>query len=153
MADYIYVPIIDELITLVEHDSEYDNNVKAMLSTTLSHCFPIALGFALAPKHENGIFSHFILYRLRRHVPGDRRVIKHAFIQAKRRADTLDESLGQLLNALETANTENKRCWAILAIGTEISFYEYHQELPKNERLLPWCPPGQSINRFNIRHD
>lgn len=154
MADYMHIPAIDDFIAFVEHDSNDENSMKAMLSATLSHRFPITHGFALAPKQgENSFFSHFALYRIQYRFPGDRGLVDHASIQATRSGDTLDESLSQLLNALDIANSENNRCWAILAIGMEITFYEYHQELPKNKRLLAWCPPGQRTNSFNIRHD
>ncbi|OQD68837.1 hypothetical protein PENDEC_c030G01842 [Penicillium decumbens] len=154
MAKYISVPIINEFITFVENDSDYEDNVKAMLSGTLSYCFPAVMGYGLAPKqNRNNSYPVFIFYRLQHRFPGDWGVVDHALIEAKRSSDSLQESIDQLTNALEGSNTEHGRCWAILEIGVNISFYEYCHHFPVNRRLLPWCPPGQSTNSFRIRHD
>ncbi|KAJ5114137.1 hypothetical protein N7456_002671 [Penicillium angulare] len=95
----------------------------------------------------------FTIYRPQRRFPGDRGFTDHALVQAKRPDEKLSATRDQLVNALEGANTKHGRCWAIISIGIQLSFYEYHAHLPEKKRLVDWCPPGQSTNSFHLRQD
>ncbi|KXG53809.1 uncharacterized protein PGRI_008590 [Penicillium griseofulvum] len=154
LAKYVDIPIIDAFVTCVENNTNYENSIKAMLNGILAHYFPIDMGYAVAPKqNRDNKLSHFLVCRLRCRFSEDRGIVDHALIKAKGRLDTLEESVEQLTEALENSNTDNGQCWAILAIDAHLIFYEYFKDLPKNESLLPWCPPGQPTNSFHIRHD
>ncbi|KAJ5447984.1 hypothetical protein N7445_002805 [Penicillium cf. griseofulvum] len=154
LVKYIDVPIIDAFVTLVDYDTNYENSIKAMLNGILAHYFPTGMGYAVAPKQNlDNKSSHFLVCRLQRHFSEDRSIVDHALVKAKRRLDTLEESVEQLTEALENSNTEHGQCWAILAVDASLIFYEYFKDLPKNENLLPWCPPGRATNSLHIRHD
>ncbi|OJD12508.1 hypothetical protein ACJ73_09340 [Blastomyces percursus] len=154
MANYISLPILDELVRFAEHDSEYEDSAKAMASGVLNYYFPATNGFTVAPEQNRNDHSDFIILRIQRRFPGDRGVVDHTLAEAKKTADSVQAALEQLENALENANTEFGRCWAILVHGCTFYFYEYHLNLPLNARLIPWGPPGQlSRNSFHARND
>lgn len=155
MAVYLSIPILDELVRFVENDSTYEDAVKAMASGILSYYFPPTNGYTVAPEqNRNDNYADFIILRIQRRFPGDRGVIDHTVAEAKRTSDPLGASLEQLENALEHANTEFKRCWAIMIHGYTFKFYEYHGNLPAHARLIPWGPPNQAQqNSFHARID
>lgn len=157
MANYIYIsiPIIDELVLFAEQDSEYEDAVKAMSSSILVHYFPPLSGFSVvSEQNRNNHYADYIVLRIQRRFPGDRGIVDHTVVEAKKQIDPLDASLEQLENALENSNTEFGRCWALLIRGVEFMFYEYHQYRPVNNRLLPWGPPDQlGRNTYHVRHD
>ncbi|KAJ5921340.1 hypothetical protein N7466_009666 [Penicillium verhagenii] len=157
MDSYLSIPIINEFITRVSVDdqSNYENNVKAMLSGVLSHEFPLSMGYVLVPgQNRNASYPGFTGYhkpwKIQRHVPGDREFVDHLLVEVMGPDELLADTTDQLLTALESANTQHGRCWAIIAIGPTIEFYEYHGSLPVNHQLIPWYPPGRSTNNFNI---
>lgn len=124
MANYIEIPIIDAFLTFVENNTNYQDNVKVMLSGILTYYFPANMGYSVAPKQNrrNNKLSHFLISRLQHRFSGDRDIVDHALVQAKRRMDTPEESLKQLTEALEDSNTEHGRCWAILAVDVHLEF-------------------------------
>lgn len=93
---------------------------------------------------RNPPYADFIILRIQLRFPGDRGVIDHTVAEAKRTSDPLRALLEQLGNALEHANTEFKRCWAIMIHGYTFKFYDYHGNLPAHARLIPWGPPNQA---------
>lgn len=153
MANYISIPILDELVRFAEQDSRYEDAVKAMSSSILVHYFPPLNGFSVVSEHNrNNHYADYIVLRIQRRFPGDRGIVDHTVVEAKKQTDPLDGSLEQLENALENSNTEFGRCWALLIRGVEFMFYEYHQHRPVNNRLLPWGhQPGQ--NTYHVRRD
>ncbi|GLA30358.1 hypothetical protein M752DRAFT_279533 [Aspergillus phoenicis ATCC 13157] len=156
MAIYLSQPIIDEVVRFVEEDSRYEDSVKAMAAGILTYYFPIANGFLVVPEQNRGDqFPDFIIFRIQRRFPGDRSVVDHTVTEAKKSDDSIPASLEQLQNALEHSNTGFRRCWAILVHGATFYFYEYHESLPPNNRLLPWAPPGrpQGQNAFHARQN
>lgn len=156
MAVYLSLPILDELVRFVEDDSTYEDSVKAMASGILNYYFPAANGYTVAPEqNRDHNYADFIILRIQRRFPGDRGVIDHTFVEAKRASDGLQASLEQLENALEHANTQFGRCWAIMSHGINFKFYEYHRNLPEHTRLIPWGPPNQRQprNSFHARND
>ncbi|PLN86007.1 hypothetical protein BDW42DRAFT_121762 [Aspergillus taichungensis] len=155
MATYLSLPAFQELIEFVERDSVYEDSVKALAVSMLSYHFPIVNGWIIAPEqNRNDRFADFIVLRVQRRFPGDRSVIDHTVAEAKKGSDNLDAAMEQIENALEHANTEFGRCWAIVFHGLDILFYEYHKYLPANSRLIPTGPPSQPhTNRFHVRTD
>lgn len=132
-----------------------EDAVKAMASGILNYYFPAANGWTVAPEQNwNDNYADFIILRIQRRFPGDRGFIDHTVAEAKRTSDALQASLEQLENAVEHANTEFGRCWAIMIHGFTFKFYEYHRNLPEHARLLPWGPPDQQQqNSFHALHD
>lgn len=153
MANYISVPILDELVRFAEQDSRYEDAVKASSSSILAHNFSPLNSFVVAPKqNRNNHYTDFIVLRIQRRFPGDREIVDHTVVKVKRQADSLDESLKELENVLENSNTEFGCCWALLIRGVEFMFYEYHQSRPVDNRLLPW---GHQLgqNTYHVRRD
>lgn len=155
MANYISILILDELVHFAEQDSKYEDAVKAMSSSILNHYFPPLNGFSVvSEQNRNNHYADYIVLRVQRRFPGDRGIVDHSVVEAKKQTDALDASLEQLENALEHSNTEFGRCWAMLIRGVEFMFYEYHQHRPVNHRLLPWGPPNQpGRHTYHVRHD
>ncbi|KAL1847789.1 hypothetical protein Plec18167_002521 [Paecilomyces lecythidis] len=154
MAVYLSLPILDEVVRFAENDSTYEDSVKAMASAILNYYFPATSGYTVAPEqNRNNHFPDFIILRIQRRFPGDRGVVDHTLAEAKRNSDPLEASLDQLQGALDEANTEFGRCWALMIRGPEFGFYEYHENLPENARLVPWGPPNQQRNTFHARND
>lgn len=138
MAIYLSLPILDELVRLVENNSTYERRVKAMASGILNYYFPAANGWTVAPEQNwNDKYADFIILRIQRRFREDRGVINHIVAEAKRTSDVLQASLEQLETAVEHTNTEFGRCWAIMIHGFTFKFYEYHRNLPEHARLLP----------------
>lgn len=155
MAAYLSLPAFQELIEFVENDSMYEDSVKALANSMLSYYFPVVNGWIIAPEqNRNNSFADFIVLRVQRRYPGDRSVVDHTVAEAKKKADDLGAAMDQLENALEQSNTEFGRCWAILFHGLNFLFYEYHEYLPENHRLIPTGPPSQPRrNKFHVRTD
>lgn len=153
MANYISIPMLDELVHFAEQDSKYEDAVKAMSSSILVHYFPPLKGFSVvSEQNRNNHYADYIVLRIQRRFPGDRGIVDHTVVEAKKQTDPLDGSLEQLENALENSNTEFGRCWALLIRGVEFMFYKYHQHRPVNNRLLPWGhQPGQ--NTYHVQRD
>ncbi|KAJ5933867.1 hypothetical protein N7454_006196 [Penicillium verhagenii] len=158
MDNYSSIPIINEFITRVSDDdhSNYENNVKAMLSGVLTHEFPLSMGYVLVPgQNRNASYPGFTGYhkpcKIQRYFPEDRGFVDHLLVEVMGSDESLADATDQLLKALEIANTQHGRCWAIIGIGPTVEFYEYHGSLPVNHQLIPWYPLGRSTNNFNIR--
>ncbi|KAJ5338642.1 hypothetical protein N7452_005370 [Penicillium brevicompactum] len=153
MESYLSLPIIDQSIAFLDETSSYEDNMKALIFV-LNHEFPLTMGYGVAPKqNDNTSHPDFVVYRLQRRSTRDRGLFDHTLAQAKRSDGSLEDTISQLVTALESAYSEHGRCWAIMAIGTTLHFYEYHTHLPANHRLIPWCPPGHSTNIFHLRDD
>lgn len=121
----------------------------------LSYYFPLVNGWIVAPEpNRNNTFADFIVLRVQRRYPGDRSVVDHTVAEAKKKEDDLGAAMDQLENAPEQSNTEFGRCWAIMFHGLDLLFYEYHEYLTENNRLLPTGPPSQPRrNKFHVRTD
>ncbi|KAJ5621359.1 hypothetical protein N7528_006142 [Penicillium herquei] len=153
MESYSSIPIIDAFVTSVDEKSDFENNVKALLNSVLNHEFPLTMGYGTtALLRRKTSYPDFKVFRLRRPA-SDRGVVDHVLVQTKRPDERLEDTRAQLITALESADTEDDRCWAIVADGTTFSFYEHHAHFPVNHRLIPWYPPGQSTNTFHLRRD
>ena len=155
MAAYLSLPAFQELIEFVENDSMYEDSVKALANAMLTYYFPIVNGWIVAPEqNRNNTFTDFIVLRVQRRYAGDRSVVDHTVAEAKKTTDDIGAAMDQLENALEQSNTEFGRCWAIIFHGLNILFYEYHEYLPENERVIPTGPPSQSRKtEFHVRTD
>ncbi|KAJ5483140.1 hypothetical protein N7530_002386 [Penicillium desertorum] len=150
------LPILNELVHFVENDSTYEDSVEAMASGILNYYFPATNGYTVAPEQSlNNNFADFIIHVSNVGFPGDRGVIDHTFAEVKRASDNLQASLEQLEHALEHANTQFGRCWAIMIHGIKFKFYEYHRNLPEHACLIPRGPPNQRQRRntFHARND
>ncbi|KAL3473824.1 hypothetical protein BJX99DRAFT_260940 [Aspergillus californicus] len=157
MAIYLSLEMADELVKFAENDSIYEDAVKAMASAILNHYSLLSDGFSVSPE-QNRINNcpDFILriLRIQRRFSGDRSVVDHTVAEATSSTDNLDEAMDQLGNALENANTEFGRCWALMVRGPDFMFYEYHANLPVNQRLVPWGPATEpNRNVFHARHN
>ncbi|KAJ5146497.1 uncharacterized protein N7515_001061 [Penicillium bovifimosum] len=153
MEVYHSQPIVDAVIRFVENDPTSENTVKAMASGILNYSFLPADGYVVTSANRNNNFG-FIILRLQGGVPGDRSIIHHTFAKAKPASDDPQASLGELEKALEHANTQFGRCWAIMIHGINFKFYEYHRNLPEHARLIPWSPPDEpQRNSFHARND
>lgn len=153
MAAYLSLPAFQEVIEFVENDSVYEDSVKTLANSMLSYYFPIVNGWIIAPEqNRNDSFADFIVLRVQRRYPGDRSVVDHTVAEAKKNKDDLSAAMDQLENALEQSNTEFGRCWAMIFHGLNLLFYEYHQYLPENHRLIPMGPPSQpGRNKLHVR--
>ncbi|KAE8154315.1 hypothetical protein BDV25DRAFT_136008 [Aspergillus avenaceus] len=154
-APYISIPIIDEFVRFVEEDSQYEDSVKAMALTILSHYFQAMSGYSvISEAYRNNGIPDFVIVRIQRRFPGDRSIVDHTMVEAKKTTDSLNESMEQLEGYLENANTEFGRCYGLLVRGPYFMFYEYHKQFPINDRYVPWGPPNQPHqNTFHARHD
>lgn len=77
MISYLSIPILDLFITFVDEESDYVNNVKALLSSIFSHCFPLTMGYAVAPR-KNCDYSDSLIYGFRILFGGDRGFVDQA---------------------------------------------------------------------------
>lgn len=119
----------------------------------LKYYFPTTNNYTVVSRQSrNNTYADFIVLRLEHLLSGDRSVIDHTLVQVKPTSDPI--SLEQLENALEHANTNFRRCWAIIIHEFTFTFYEYHRDLPKHTRLVPWGPPNQhQQSSFHARKD
>ncbi|KAE8307812.1 hypothetical protein BDV41DRAFT_31770 [Aspergillus transmontanensis] len=155
MAVYLSVPIINELVRLVDISTSEDS-VHAMGSAILNYYFPVANGYAVIPGEHRGDknITEFNIIRIERRFPGDRSVVEHTTVKATQSADWLISSPEQLEGALWSTLRECGRCWVIIILGPTFRFYEYHLHRPTNKRVIPWGPPNQQQqNSFHVRHD
>lgn len=160
MAVYLTIPILDELVRVVE-DNPTNEAVKAMASGILSYYFPPANGYLVVLEHiQNNFCEDMTIFRIKRRFSSDKTTFDHTFSEVRRladptKADPTQQSLGQLESALEQSNAKFGRCWAMIIQKTTFEFYEYHTSLPASSRLVPWSPPdqGQLRNSFHIRND
>ncbi|KAJ6014889.1 hypothetical protein N7540_009480 [Penicillium herquei] len=154
MDSYLSFPIIDAFITFVDEKSDFENNLKALLNSLLNHEFPLTMGYGTAALlRRKASYPDFKVFHLQSLSLSDRGIVDHVLVEAKHPDERLEDTISQLITALESANTEHGRCWAIMVNGTAFSFYEYHANFPVSHRLIPWCPLGQSTNTFNLRRD
>lgn len=151
---YISVPIIYELISRLETDDSNYDNVKATLSSLLTHGFPLTLGFAVRLKHNPDSIPCFVVSRLGSKSPETgTSLVDHVVIQAKHPTDSLEQALGKLANTTQNSRIQNGRCWAVLAAGMQFRFYEYDEQLPGNAKLIGWIPPCRCTNSLDICDD
>ncbi|KFZ10282.1 hypothetical protein V502_08222 [Pseudogymnoascus sp. VKM F-4520 (FW-2644)] len=155
MSVYLSVPILDEVVRSVEDDPTSEA-VKAMASGILSYYFPPVNGYVVALEHNrNDYIEDLIIFRIRRRFPGERITVDHTFVEVKGPTDPAEQSLDPLRGALDQSNTEFGRCWAMIIQKTNFKFYEYHSNLPVDNRLVPRGAPNQeqSRNSFHVRND
>ncbi|PLB34911.1 uncharacterized protein BDW47DRAFT_128598 [Aspergillus candidus] len=153
MTVYLAIPILDELVRIVEDHPDHEDTVKAMASGILNYHFPPTNGYTVTPE-QNSDYTAMVTLRIRRYFPGDRGLADHTVVGVERAKDSLNASLGQLENALEHINIKFGRGWAIVVHGYTFNFYEYHASLPEHARLIPWGPPSQQQqNSFHARED
>lgn len=156
MAAYLSLPIIQELVDLVERDPAQGNWVKALASSLLNHYFPPVNGWTVATGHTRNISNRpadSIILRIQRLLPGERKLADHIMVEAKTNStDDLDADLGQLENAIKQSHTQS--CWVVLFHGLDVLFYEYHGHLPETQRLIPTGRASKTLrNRFHVRRD
>ena len=86
MANYISIPILDELVHFAEQDSKYEDAVKAMSSSILVHYFPPLKGFSVvSEQNRNNHYADYIVLRIQRRFPGDRGIVDHTVVEAKKK--------------------------------------------------------------------
>ncbi|PIG80342.1 hypothetical protein AARAC_004771 [Aspergillus arachidicola] len=141
MAVYLSIPIINELVRLVDISTDEDS-VQVLGSAILNYYFPVTNGYAVTPGQHRGDknIAEFNIIRIERRFPGDRSVVEHTTVKATQSADWLISSLEQLEGALWSTLPECGRCWVIIILGPTFRFYEYHLHRPKNKRVIPWGP-------------
>lgn len=158
MAVYLSLPILNEAVRFVEDDSINESSVKAMAVGILNYYFPAANNCTVAPKqHRYNSQADFVILRIQPQFPGNRAVYDHAIAEARSSMDSFKSILEHLEDTLEHANIPFERCWAIVIHGAIFNFYEYHRNLPENERLIPCGPPTESQRErrdsFHARND
>ena len=100
MANYISIPILDELVHFAEQDFKYEDAVKAVSSSILVHYFPPLKGFSVvSEQNRNNHYADYIVLRIQRRFPGDRGIVDHTVVEAEKQADLLYPRL-VLLNCL-----------------------------------------------------
>lgn len=157
MADYLTIPILNELIQRVEEDPSNADAVKAMTSGILSYYFSIDKGFIVAPKSTSSDCSAGFGYIIRHIQPSsseNRKIVNH--VAARSEVDDSHQScINRLRYSIQRRVPGVKSCWAVLVQGQSVYCYEYHEQLPEHERLVPWGPSGRSQEQhaFNVRRD
>lgn len=71
------------------------------------------------------VVSNFLISRLQCHFLGDRGIVDHTLVKAKRRTDILEELLELFTGVFENSNSEHGQCWAILPVDAHLGFYKY----------------------------
>ncbi|GKZ23246.1 hypothetical protein AbraIFM66951_001251 [Aspergillus brasiliensis] len=144
MADYLTVPILEELIRRVEEDPRTNDAVKAMTSGILTYYFTIDNGFIVSPKSTESLSTGFehIIRRIQSDSLAERKIVDHAVVRLEV-DDSLQGCVGRLQHSIQNLNTGGKSCWAILVCAQLFYFYEYCGMGLQNECLVPWAPPGQ----------
>jgi len=152
--NYISIPILDELVKFAENDSVYEDAVKAMGSGILNYYFQAINGFSVAPE-QNRDDNYPTSSSSESSIVGQEiEALWIILLQKRRRQLSLGASLEQLTNALEYANTEHGRCWALLFHGSGIRFYEYHHNLPEDQRLVQWAEAGDPARTvYHVRNN
>ncbi|GLA66565.1 hypothetical protein AtubIFM54640_009144 [Aspergillus tubingensis] len=157
MAEYLTMPILNELIRRVEEDPSNADAVKAMTSGILSYYFLINEGFIVAPKSTSNEFSTGFEYKIRHIQPSrseNRKIVDH--VVARSEVDNILQScISRLQQSIQHRIPGVESCWAVLVQGQSVYFYEYHGQLPEHERLVPWALSGQSQEQhaFHVRRD
>lgn len=152
MINYLSLHAIRALITGIENDPDNTSEVKGLMNTILVYYFHGDLGFVVEPQIQIND-GRGLLFRVRRWYPGREDSVVRAWVKAEIPTDRAQESMDELTDAIEKSNIASGRCWAILAVGTDFSSYEYRRDLPVGQRLAPWCPLNQSSNTFHVRRD
>lgn len=128
--------------------------MKAVASSILAHYFPAFKGFAVTPDSQPRPQPNpdTLTLRIQRHrhvpgylapSPGRQGLVDHIVTVAKANCDAetnevedLWLTMKDLENTLDHANTESGRCWGLLVYATTFMFYEYHQDLTEDRRLV-----------------
>ena len=112
MANYISIPILDELVHFAEQDSKYEDAVKAMSSSILVHYFPPLKGFSVvSEQNRNNHYADYIVLRIQRRFPGDRGIVDHTVVEAKKK----DRSIGRIAWTARKCTWElEQRVWTLL---------------------------------------
>ncbi|RAK89680.1 hypothetical protein BO79DRAFT_254431 [Aspergillus costaricaensis CBS 115574] len=157
MAEYLTMPILNELIRRVEEDPGNEDAVKAMTSGILSFYFSIDEGFIVAPISTGGKCSTGFGYIIRHIQPSlseNRKIADHVVVRSEV-DDNLQSCIDRLRHSIESRAPVVESCWAVLVQGQSVYFYEYHGQLPEHERLVPWELSGQSQEQhaFHVRRD
>ncbi|KAJ5937309.1 hypothetical protein N7454_004964 [Penicillium verhagenii] len=154
MANYISIPIIDQLITFLESGEDYEGNMRAMLSAVLNHYYTATGGYYVIPRpSRSDIFADFTVCRIRTRFPGNEHMVVHTLVKSKHESNSLADAQDELARACDNLDTENGRCWAILAIGENIVFYMYHRCMPVGRRLIHFSYAGHRSFKLHIRID
>ncbi|PLB54978.1 hypothetical protein P170DRAFT_505611 [Aspergillus steynii IBT 23096] len=155
MIIYSSLPLFDVLLERAETDTPDGNWTKGLAMTMLQHYFPVADNWRTVYElNSNHRTADFRILRLQRFRLDDRKMVNHTVALAKKDGGDLDAALKQLEDALERTNIESGRCWAMLFHGLDFLAYEYYEDLPENQRLIPTGPPSQPCrSRFDMRTD
>lgn len=152
MINYLSLHACNMLITDVENDPSDTGNVETLMLNFLNYYFHPTMNFGVLPQiHLND--DRGMLFKVKRWFPDREDPVIRAWVKAEIPSDRVQESMDQLTNAIESSDAVHGQCWAILAVGTDFSFYEYRRDLPVGRRLAPWCPINQSSNTFHVRRD
>ncbi|KZF20328.1 hypothetical protein L228DRAFT_250004 [Xylona heveae TC161] len=152
-------PTVNAAINQVDNESpEY--LTKALGTALLSYYFPLDDGFLIAPEQSRGDNRpDLLVLKLIRQTGGFR---DHAFVECKKSTDPWLASMEQLSNAAADHINASPfdRCFAILILGYEIKFFEYHAcewrgSVPDNHNhLVPLAPPGYDRwKAWNLKDD
>lgn len=155
MSFYLSVEILEEFVILAEKSKDA-NAVKTMTFGILSHYFTPTSGYAIVPgqrRQDQDQHTDFVVVRLPPLPPSERRIVDHCMVKVRCESDDVETALSELEKDLEHANTEHGRCWALLIVGAQFNFFEYHHNLPLGQRLLSRIPLGGSTNEFHALHD
>ena len=97
MTSYISIPIIEESVRAVEHNSRLEGAVKAMVSAILNLYFTAVNGFIIGPGQiRNGNNPGFTIFRIQRLVPGERGLVDHIVAEVKNAEVNVDGCLEEL---------------------------------------------------------
>ncbi|RAH52002.1 hypothetical protein BO85DRAFT_211192 [Aspergillus piperis CBS 112811] len=157
MAEYLTMPILNELIRRVEEDPRNEDVEKAMTSGILSYYFPIDQGFIVAPTSTSSKCSSGFEFIIRQFQPSpskDRMIVDHAVVRSEV-DDSLQSCINRLRHSIQHRISGVESCWAILVQSQSVYCYEYHGQLHEHERLVPWALSGRSQEQhaFHVRRD
>ncbi|GKZ37839.1 hypothetical protein AbraIFM66950_009628 [Aspergillus brasiliensis] len=156
MADYLTVPILEELIRRVEEDPRNESAVKAMTSGILTYYLTIENGFIVSPKSTGSLSTGFeyIIRHIQPDSLAERKMVDHTVVRLEV-DDSLQGCVGRLQHSIQNLNTGGKSCWAVLVCAQMFYVHEYCGMSPENECLVPWAPPGrvQEQDGFHARRD
>ncbi|PYH38906.1 uncharacterized protein BO87DRAFT_412677 [Aspergillus neoniger CBS 115656] len=157
MAEYLTMPILNELIRRVEEDPRNEDAVKAMTPGVLSYYFPINEGFIVAPISTGSKCStgfEYLIRRIQPHSSEGRKIVDHVVVRSEV-DDSLQGCINRLRHSIQHRIPGVESCWAVLVQGQSVYFYEYHGLLSEHERLVPWALSGRSQEQHasHVRRD
>ena len=122
MAEYLTMPILNELIRRVEEDPENEDAVKAMTSGILSFYFSIDEGFIVAPISTGGKCSTGFGYIIRHIQPSplvNRKIVDHVVVRSEV-AENLQSCINRLRHSIQHRIPGMESCWVVLVQGQSV---------------------------------